>query len=35
MKPKREFSGSDMAYVFYVTQVALTIQALDYVERFN
>ena len=35
MKPKREFSGSDIQYAFYITQVALMIQALDYAERFN
>jgi len=35
MKKRKHYTGSDMAYVFYVTQVALTIQALDYVERFN
>lgn len=35
MKPKSEFSGSDIQYVFYITQVALTAQALDYAERFN
>ena len=35
MKNRKHFDGTDMAYVFYVTQVALTIQALDYVENFN
>ena len=35
MKNRKHFTGSDTAYVFYITQVALTVQALDYVERFN
>lgn len=35
MKPKSQYSGSNIQYVFYITQVALTAQALDYVQRFN
>ena len=35
MKNRKHFAGSDISYVFYITQVALTVQALDYIERFN
>ena len=35
MKPKNQYNGSNIQYAFYVTQVALTVQALDYVQRFN
>jgi hypothetical protein len=35
MKPINEFKGSSIQYVFYITQVALTAQALDYTQRYN
>lgn len=35
MKPINEFKGSNIRYVFYITQVALTAQALEYTQRFN
>ena len=35
MKPINKFKGSNIQYVFYITQVALTAQALDYTQRFN
>jgi len=35
MKPFNQFNGSMIQYAFYITQVALTAQALDYVQRYN
>jgi hypothetical protein len=35
MKPKNQYKGSNIQYAFYITQVALAAQALDYAQRFN